>query len=89
MSFGADEDAGGEQEEAIFKKKAIFRPDCKLQILSYSILLFVLNGFFFLAVIADPQPASAMLSFVAQPTQSSGVKSNDVVTEVEKNSKVS
>ncbi|KAF8877914.1 cyclophilin-like domain-containing protein [Infundibulicybe gibba] len=27
LSFGADEDAGGEDEPVVFKKKAIFRPD--------------------------------------------------------------
>ena len=29
LSFGADEDAGEDEETVVFKKKSIVRPDCK------------------------------------------------------------
>lgn len=73
LSFGADADATEESEPVTFKKKAIVRPDRKLQ----RVFLLVLLMTSFFLVIDTPQPIPEILS---RPTPSSRIK--DTSTEV-------
>jgi peptidyl-prolyl cis-trans isomerase SDCCAG10 len=77
LSFGADEDAGEDDEAVVFKKKSIVRPDCTFTTSTFYIyitLISILN-----IVVENPRAVVAVPDFVSQPSAS---KSLNVAKEI-------
>ena len=88
LSFGADEDAGEDEEEVVFKKKSIVRPDCTFnqQPMNLFFLVTLTSNFFFGTVVENPRAVVAVPDFVSQPSASS--KPLNVAKEIPKDPKV-
>ena len=83
MSFGADEDAGEDEETVIFQKKSIVRPDCMFPTpheFFVSLTLIVL-------VVENPKTVAAAPDFISQPSASTNTSLN-VPKEIPKEPKV-
>lgn len=80
LSFGADEDAGEDDEAVVLQKKPIVRPDC-----TFATPHFFLALTWIALVVENPRTVVALPDFVSQPSSS---KSLNVAKEIPKEPKV-